>query len=182
MGLFQYASSTPNPDEVLFHQICFEILDFTEDSTVYRALKQAQIDTVIDLISLQEEDFDRLRFDPSPQVGQQVRAQELPLGHRRKLLLFIRWIRNLIQEQPSSCSMDPKAWAEITKADFDDYRISGDFEDTPTPIPDRSMTQDFDWYEQSYMYDESYVDDNDEKIIIIKILYKQRHRYKSLFL
>lgn len=82
MGLFQYPSSTPNPDEVLFHHICIEILDFTEDSTVYRALKQAQIDTVIDLISLQEEDFDRLRFDPSPQVGQQVRAQELPLGHR----------------------------------------------------------------------------------------------------
>jgi hypothetical protein len=156
MAYYSRTKSVATPDEELLQKIYIEILGFTEDSIVCKALKQAQIGNVFDLISLQQGDVDRLRFKPTPRAGHQARPQELPLGHRNKLKSFIRWIRELARDNPSLISMDPNAWDEITTDAFNDYRMNHLFD--ADNVQDISMIQDCGQHELYYMHGE---DDDD---------------------
>ena len=133
-------SSEPPTDEKTFLYIIEEILaEKKEDSPIRKAFEFEGIQTIYDLLSLDEESILNFRYlsQPLPGPNESLLSTDaddiqvpLNLGNRRKLILFLRYHDKL----PASTSdISNEDWLAISKDDFNKFRLSSEAQ---IPIPD----------------------------------------------
>jgi len=123
-------SPTDRSEFVLKH-LLKTVLGFRDGSPPTLALAFDGIETVHDLLSLTEARIDTLCYIPPDETRL---PKSLPLGHRNKLQLFLRW-RHHLETLQGGRMMSLDDWMKVEQADFDDFRIS-----SPSEIPTSTAT------------------------------------------
>ena len=117
------ASQSTFPDSTLDF-IFTEILKFDATSPAYSCLRDNDIETLPDFLSIQNGDFDQLTYRvPSSQDSEKLVPKVLSLGIKQRMRLFIQYAKALINDPEEPIESD-EGFLEISSTEFDTYRIS----------------------------------------------------------
>ena len=117
-----------------FHYVFKGVMNFDEASIPILVLERIGITCVSDFVALEECDIDNIRYFHIGEDGSGMDfPRKLPLGNCLRLQLFLRWARQLAVDRGAPMSL--LDWWDVTKAEYDDYRIDSIRTALPLPVP-----------------------------------------------
>ena len=109
-------------------------MNFDEASIPILVLERIGITCVSDFVALEECDIDNIRYFHIGEDGSGMDfPRKLPLGNCLRLQPFLRWARQLAVDRGAPMSL--LDWWNVTKAEYEDYRIDSIRTALPLPVP-----------------------------------------------
>ena len=130
--------------QAIFQTVIEDILDQQDNSPIALALSQANVMNFADFFCITKRQIEQLRYYPkSTEDDPNLLEKNLTIRHQNLLIWLQKWVKHLQDDVNEGQQLDETQWADITKADFDNYRISAPLDGTmiaPTVPPPPSPT------------------------------------------